>query len=164
MAYERSGSTQDNFGKFIYQLQPETKTLVWKLERILIKLHRQNVCLLFIQLYVCVWVIIIKSHWQHIVPWLSYLFAQSAGGVVEYTDCFSAEGYDHPIHSECPEYDTKSDGEVPVILEHWGMWSTLFMPSLPGLLWPGVVAPDRVLCMGQIELNCILMLNWIVWK
>ena len=25
--------------------------------------------------------------------------------------------------------------------------------------WPGVVAPDRVLSMGQIELNCVLMLN-----
>ena len=26
------------------------------------------------------------------------------------------------------------------------------MPSLPGLLWPWVIAPDRVLSMGQIEL------------
>ena len=26
-------------------------------------------------------------------------------------------------------------------------------------LWPGVVAPDRVLSMGQIELNYVLMLN-----
>ena len=30
--------------------------------------------------------------------------------------------------------------------------------------WPSVVAPDRALSMGQIELNCILMLNWIVWN
>ena len=32
MAYERSESTGDNFGKFIYQLQPETETLqeTWK--------------------------------------------------------------------------------------------------------------------------------------
>ena len=35
------------------------------------------------------------------------------------------------------------------------------LPSLSGLLWPRVVAPDRVLSMGEIELNCILMLNWI---
>ena len=28
MAYERSKSAQDNFGKFIHQLQPETKTLI----------------------------------------------------------------------------------------------------------------------------------------
>ena len=36
------------------------------------------------------------------------------------------------------------------------------MPSLSGPLWPGVVAPDRVLSVGQIGLNCILMQNWIV--
>ena len=33
---------------------------------------------------------------------------------------------------------------------------------LPGPLWPKVVAPDKVLSMCQIELNCELMLNWIV--
>ena len=49
MAYERSKSTQDNFGKFIQQFQPETKTFIRKLERILIKLYRQNVSLLFYQ-------------------------------------------------------------------------------------------------------------------
>ena len=39
---------------------------------------------------------------------------------------------------EFPEYDTKqSDGEAPVMLELWGMWSTLSLPLLPGLLWPG---------------------------
>ena len=32
------------------------------------------------------------------------------------------------------------------------MWSTLSLPSLPGSLWPGVVAPDRVLSQGQIKL------------
>ena len=36
-----------NFGKFIYQFQPETKTLIRKLDRILIKLYRQNLSLLF---------------------------------------------------------------------------------------------------------------------
>ena len=44
------------------------------------------------------------------------------------------------------------------------MHRTPTLPSLPGSLWPGVIAPDRVLSMGQIELNCILMLNWIVWN
>ncbi len=43
------------------------------------------------------------------------------------------------------------------------MRSTPLLPSLPGPLWPGVVAPVRVLTMGQIELNCVLMINWIVW-
>ena len=44
------------------------------------------------------------------------------------------------------------------MLELWGMLSTPSLPLLPGLLWPEVVAP-RVLSMGQIELNCELMLN-----
>ena len=76
------------------------------------------------------------------------MIAQSAGAVE----------YSH----KCPEYDTKQfDGEVPVMLELWGMRSTPSLLSLPGSLWPRVVAPDRILSMGQIELNCILMLNWI---
>ena len=47
------------------------------------------------------------------------------------------------------------------MLELWGMRSTHSLPSLPGPLWPGVVAPGRVLSMGQIELKCVFMLNWI---
>ena len=77
---------------------------------------------------------------------------------VEYTDCFFAEGYDSP--NECPAYDTKqSDGEAPAMLEFWGMQSTPFQPSIPGLLKPGVVAPERVVSMGRRELNGVLMLN-----
>ena len=54
-----------------------------------------------------------------------------------------------PPPNECPGYDTKqSDGEVPAMLELWGMRSTSSLPSLPGPLWPGVVAPDRALSMG----------------
>ena len=68
-------------------------------------------------------------------------------GAEEYTDCFSAEGLDPP--NECPGYDTKqSDGEVPAVLELWGIRSTPSLPSLPGPLWPGVVALDRALSMG----------------
>ena len=37
MAYETSKSAWDNFGKFIHQFQSETKTLIRKLERILIR-------------------------------------------------------------------------------------------------------------------------------
>ena len=43
----------------------------------------------------------------------------------------------------------------------WGMQSSPSLPLLPGLIWAGVVAPDRVLSMGQIELKCVLMLNGI---
>ena len=45
------------------------------------------------------------------------------------------------------------------MLELLGMWDTLSLPLLPGPLWPGVVVPDRVLSMGQIELNCVFMLK-----
>ena len=76
---------------------------------------------------------------------------------VEYTDCYSAEGWDRPKWMSC--YDTKqSDGEA------WGMQNTPSLPSLPCSLWPGVVVPDKVLSMVQIKLNCILMLNWITWN
>ena len=34
------------------------------------------------------------------------------------------------------------------------MWSTPSLPSPPGPLRPGVIAPDRVLSMSQIELYC----------
>ena len=37
------------------------------------------------------------------------------------------------------------------MLELWGMWSTPSLLSLQDPLWLGVVAPDRVLSMGQIE-------------
>ena len=61
---------------------------------------------------------------------------------VEYIDCISAKG---------PDYDIKqSDCEDPA-LEIWGMWSTPSLPFLPGPLWLGMVAPERVLSMDPIE-------------
>ena len=56
-------------------------------------------------------------------------------------------------HNECHRYGIKqSDGKALVRLELWGIWSTPSLPMLPGPLWPGVVASDRVLSVGQIEL------------
>ena len=49
-----------------------------------------------------------------------------------------------------------------VILELSEMLNTASLPSLPGPLWLGVIAPDRALSIGQIELNGVLLLNWIV--
>ena len=90
------------------------------------------------------------------------LFAQSAEAV-ECTNCISAEGWDSP--NKCSGYDTKQcDDEVPVMQELWGMQSTSSLPLLPDSLCFRVVAPDRVLSMDQIELNCILMLNLIAWN
>ena len=37
MAYEKAKSARDNFGKFIDQFKPKTKTLIRKLESVLIK-------------------------------------------------------------------------------------------------------------------------------
>ena len=72
--------------------------------------------------------------------------AQSAGAV-EYTDWISAERQD--FSNVCPRYDTKqSDGKATVMLDFWGIRSTSSLPFLPDPLWPGVVAPDRVLSMG----------------
>ena len=69
------------------------------------------------------------------------------------------------LPNACLGYHSKlSDGEVPVMLELWGMQSTLSLPLLPDPLWPRVGAPDRVISLGQIELNCVLMLNWITWN
>ena len=88
-------------------------------------------------------------------------FAQLAGAV-EYTDCTPAEGY--PPANKCPAYDSKqSDGEVPAVLELWGMRSIPSLLSLPGPLWPGVVATDKGPIYGVNRTNSILMLKWIVW-
>ena len=46
-------------------------------------------------------------------------------------------------------------------LELWGMRST---SSLPSLLGPGVVASKNGLSIGQIELKCVHMVNWIAWN
>ena len=93
---------------------------------------------------------------------LLFYITQSVGAV-GYTDSTPEEGWDPT--NECLEYEIKqSDGEVPVMLELFGMRNSPSLPSLPGSLWPAVVARDRVLSMGQIELNWVLMLNWIVWN
>ena len=47
------------------------------------------------------------------------------------------------------------------MLEFWRMRCTSLFPSLPGPLWRRVVAPDKVLSMGKIELNYVDMLNLI---
>ena len=39
-----------------------------------------------------------------------------------------------------------------------------FIAIPPCQLWLGVVVPDMVPSMGQIELNCVLNLNWSVWN
>ena len=56
-----------------------------------------------------------------------------------------------PPSKECSRCEIKqSDGEDP-LLELWRIWYKCSLPLLPGLLWPGMVAPDMVLSMGQIK-------------
>ena len=99
-------------------------------------------CVLMLNLIIRLFCVII---WNKTI-WLTPCIDQSAG-TVEYNDCTSAEEYPSP--NECPAYDTKqSDGEVPVILEPWVIRSHPSLPLLPGLPWPGVVAPDRALSVG----------------
>ena len=61
MADERFESARKNFGKFIHQFQPETKTLIRKLET---KLYKQNVSLLFNHIYI------------YIIGLMSWVFAR----------------------------------------------------------------------------------------
>ena len=88
--------------------------------------------------------------WTVVSPFsllLTLSSAQSAGAV-EYTDCISAENKT-PTHPTIVLDMTLSNLMVRLL---WGMRITPSMPSLPGPLWPRVVAPERVLSMGQIEL------------
>ena len=89
---------------------------------------------------------------------------------------FGAGGWVYRIHqlhlcrgvripNECPGYNTKqSNGEASVKLKLWEMYSTSLLPFLPNSLWPGVVTLDKILYLSQIELNCVLMLNWFCLK
>ena len=54
--------------------------------------------------------------------------------------------------NECPGYDTEqSDGGRSSNAGALGIRSTPTLPSLSGPLRPLVVAPDRILSMGQLE-------------
>ena len=45
------------------------------------------------------------------------------------------------------------------MLELWAIQSTPSLPSLPGPLGHGMVTRNRVLSMGQIEVNSVLTLS-----
>ena len=73
-------------------------------------------------------------------------------------------GVRRPSPNECPAYDSRNFyGNSPVMLKLWGIRSTPSLPSLPGPLWPGVLAPDRVLSMGQIEVFGIQIVYFNVY-
>ena len=81
--------------------------------------------------------------------------AVQLAGAVEHTNCISCWGGGgfKILTNECPDYDIKPvNGEAPVMLQLWGMRSSLSLSLLPGPLLLGMLALDRVLSMGQIEL------------
>ena len=47
-----------------------------------------------------------------------------------------------------------------MILDFRGMRIAPLLPILPGPLLPGMVAPDRVLSIGSIDLNFLLMFEF----
>ena len=60
-------------------------------------------------------------------------YPAKSAGAVKYTDYTSEERQN--TSNECPGYNTKqSNGEIPVILELWGMRSIPSLPSIPGPL------------------------------
>ena len=62
-------------------------------------------------------------------------------------------------------YDMEqSDWEIAVMLKLWEYGVLLNCHRSQVHSGPRVVAPDRVLSMGQIELNSVLILNWITWN
>ena len=66
--------------------------------------------------------------------------------------------------NECPGYCTKqSDWWDFSNAAAVGNAKIPSLPTLPGPLWPRVATSGRVLSMGQIELNCVITLNWVVW-
>ena len=64
----------------------------------------------------------------------------------------------------CLVYDTKrSDGKVPVMLELWGMWNNSFIAIAPRSTLIRNGSPWKSPIYGLNRINCILMLNRIVW-
>ena len=50
------------------------------------------------------------------------------------------------------------------MLKLWGMQCSSSLLSLPGPLRPGIVAADRLLFLGQIELKCVRTVFRTVFK
>ena len=121
-------------------------------------LEKLNIFYLFIYLFIFyyTWFIQKSNHYTFCtlrvsIGYFTKKCAQLAG-TVEYTDC-----------TLCLGYNTKlSDGEVPVMVELWGMWSTPSLPWLQGSLCPGVVAPDKG--PNRTKLRTYAKLNCLKWN
>ena len=120
--------------------------------------------MLFPLMLQCLELISVKKSQQREI-WCHHMNFLTPSPTLQNTPTASLQRGKNPLLNKCPGYDTKqSDGDVPVMLELWGMQSTTSLPSLPSPLGSGVVVPNRFLSMGQIELNYVLILNWIAWS
>ena len=101
------------------------------------------------------------ERWKVFVLSMQTTFAQSAG-VVEYTDYTSADPPPHPTSV----LDMTLNNLMVRFQWCWSFGEygvPLHCHSSQVHIWPWVVAPDRALSMSQIELNFVLMINWIIW-
>ena len=91
----------DNFGKFIYKFYPKAKTLIMKLKRILIKLYKENVSLLFNKTHTHTFIYIYIYDW---LIWHRSCVAWTGGPLVEVRFLHSgvtssiSRGGDHGMH------------------------------------------------------------------
>ena len=85
------------------------------------------------------------------------ILAQSAR-TREYADWISVERQD-PHLTSALDMTIKSDGEVQVIMELWGMQSKPSLSLLSDPLSLEMVEPQMVLSMSKIEVNSVLELN-----
>ena len=65
---------------------------------------------------------------------------------------FPAPVYFTTSPNECPVYDIESSDRKAPILQLWWMWSTPFLPLLPGQFYPVMIALDRFRYIYKIEL------------
>ena len=116
------------------------RTILLKIELVLNNLHRL-ICHKTQPTNQLNWISWNRTGWLNWIAWNRNVF-----------DCPVCWGYRihrlllcrglNPPHRMSWIWHKQSDGEVPAMLELWGMRSTCLLPSLPGPLWPGVVAPD----------------------
>ena len=107
-------------------------------------------------IYICIWVCLCAYVYTCVSAFKRVYIFSTDLNVYIYSRLILCKGIRLSTTNECPVCDIKqSDGEVSVMPELRLLLTTLSLPSLPGPLWPGMIAPDRVQSTSQIELNCV---------
>ena len=153
MAQSRAESTRDtyNYGQYINQFPSNTIKVIREFERIQKKICRHKMSTMFneICIYIYIYIYIKEERKEEINP---ETLGWKEGEIHRLHLCWCV----WPHLNVWPSYDTKSDGEIP---ELWRMQSTPSLQSLPGPLWPEVVAPitgsNRTKLCTSAKLNCL---------